>query len=415
MSPQSTSTAASPPNGGLQAWTQVVGSFFMILASWGTLNTFGVFQTYYQETFLSSYSPADISWIGTVQGFLLIVVGVLSGPFYDLGHLKLLIFVGTALIVLGLLTASVAYNYYSIFLSIGVAIGLGSGCLFVPSIAIVSTYFTTKRPLATGITSSGGSIGGVIFPVIFRRLLDTVGYCWACRALGLILGGLLVIAFFISKPFGPPAKATRRLVEPRAMRAPSFLLFSVALFFIFIGIYVPFFYVSEYAQTKAGISSQLAFYLLAVQNAGSVFGRIIPNMLAVRVGSLPVLLGSLLATAVLAFVWPTTTNLAGIIVLGILYGFFSGAVVSLPPSALVALSPDLSVVGSRLGMSFSFAGLGLLIGNPIAGVIVSKPLGYLGQGLFVSATVLVGFVLMMAADIAHKRKLKREQDDDSTN
>ena len=36
---------------------------------------------------------------------------------------------------------------------------LGSGFLFVPSVAIVATHFTTKRAFATGITVAGGSVG----------------------------------------------------------------------------------------------------------------------------------------------------------------------------------------------------------------------------------------------------------------
>ncbi|KAI0096149.1 major facilitator superfamily domain-containing protein [Nemania sp. FL0031] len=401
-----------PPNGGLQAWVQVVGSVFMFMASWGTLNTFGVFQTYYQDNFLSSYSPADISWIGTVQGFLLIVIGVLSGPIYDLGYLKLLIFTGTVLVVLGLLTASVAYHYYSIFLSLGVAVGLGSGCLFVPSITITSTYFTTKRPITTGITAAGGSVGGVIFPIVFRRLLDTVGYGWACRTLGLILAALLAISLIISKPYGPPSSSMRRLVDPRALSDPSFLLFSLALFFAFIGFYVPFFYISDYAQAKTNASAQFAFYLLAIQNAGSAFGRVIPNIMAVRAGALPVLLGCMFATIVLAYSWPATSTVAGVTVFSVLYGFFSGGLVSLLPSALIALSPDLSVVGSRFGMCFSFAGLGLLIGNPIAGVIVSKDRGFLGQALFTGSAVFVGLILMsLATNIHKKRQSKLEASD----
>ena len=38
---------------------------------------------------------------------------------------------------------------------------MGTGCafLFLPSVAIVATYFTSRRAVATGITASGGSIG----------------------------------------------------------------------------------------------------------------------------------------------------------------------------------------------------------------------------------------------------------------
>ena len=45
-------------------------------------------------------------------------------------------------------------------------------------------------------------------------------------------------------------------------------------------------------------------------------------------------------------------NEAGIIVFSILYGFFSGTFVSLPPATVAALSPDFSEVGTRMGMSF---------------------------------------------------------------
>src|SRR3954468_21704128 len=69
-----------------------------ILMHRGIVNTFGVFQSYYASTYLEGFSASSITWIGTVQGFLLINVGVLSGPLYDLGYLRALIGAGTALI-----------------------------------------------------------------------------------------------------------------------------------------------------------------------------------------------------------------------------------------------------------------------------------------------------------------------------
>ena len=37
--------------------------------------------------------------------------------------------------------------------------GLGNGCLFVPSIAVLPTYFTKWRALVTGMAITGGHIG----------------------------------------------------------------------------------------------------------------------------------------------------------------------------------------------------------------------------------------------------------------
>jgi MFS family permease len=125
----------------------------------GVVNTFGIYQTYYQETLLPSHSASSISWIGTMQGFLLFIVGVIVGPIFDKGYLKSLIAVGSFLVVFGLMMTSLSTTYYQVFLAHGVAVGIGCAFLYLPSIAIVATYFTSRRAIATGVTASGGSIG----------------------------------------------------------------------------------------------------------------------------------------------------------------------------------------------------------------------------------------------------------------
>ena len=58
-------------------------------------------------------------------------------------------------------------------------VGLGSGFLFLPSIAVLPQYFEKRRPLATGIGSSGSAIGkasGLL-------LLTSVGDCYSRRHL----------------------------------------------------------------------------------------------------------------------------------------------------------------------------------------------------------------------------------------
>lgn len=57
----------SIPDGGLQAWLQVLGGFMIFFNTWGLLNTFGVFQTYYASGDLFTASSSDISWIGSIQ------------------------------------------------------------------------------------------------------------------------------------------------------------------------------------------------------------------------------------------------------------------------------------------------------------------------------------------------------------
>ena len=120
---------------------------------------FGVFQTYYQTTLLTSQTPSNISWIGSSQVFLLFLGGTLAGPAFDMGYLRSLLVFGTVLICFGMFMTSLCSEYWQIFLAQGVVTGLGFGCLFLPSAIIVAQYFTTKKALAFGIASLGGSLG----------------------------------------------------------------------------------------------------------------------------------------------------------------------------------------------------------------------------------------------------------------
>lgn len=118
----------------------------------------GVFQTYYERIF-PDQSSSNISWIGSIQVFLLIALGVVTGPLYDHGFLRTLVCTGAFLVVVGMMTVSLCTEYWQLLLSQGVLVGLGSGCLFVPSIAVLPTYFDTRQSLALGIGASGSALG----------------------------------------------------------------------------------------------------------------------------------------------------------------------------------------------------------------------------------------------------------------
>lgn len=129
----------------------------------GTINAFGVFQTYYEANILSNKSPSDISWIGSIQAFLLLMVGVLTGPIFDAGHFRALIVTGCFLIPFGFMMLSLCHNYWQVLLAQAFVIGLGNGCLFVPSVAVLPQWFSTRKALANGVAASGSSIGKFLF------------------------------------------------------------------------------------------------------------------------------------------------------------------------------------------------------------------------------------------------------------
>jgi MFS family permease len=50
-------------------------------------------------------------------------------------------------------------QYWELMLSQGVLVGIGNGCLFIPSFAVLPTYFKKRRAVAVGIAQSGSALG----------------------------------------------------------------------------------------------------------------------------------------------------------------------------------------------------------------------------------------------------------------
>jgi MFS family permease len=125
----------------------------------GMTNTFGAFQTYYINTLLPESSPSNISWIGSIQTFTMMFVGVLSGRLLDAGYLRPQLCAGIFLEVLGLIMTSISTKYWQVLVSQGVCVGLGAGLLYLPGVAVPAQYFSSKVMLATGIVATGSSMG----------------------------------------------------------------------------------------------------------------------------------------------------------------------------------------------------------------------------------------------------------------
>lgn len=121
-------------------------------------------------------------------------------------------------------------------------------------------------------------------------------------------------------------------------------------------------------------------------------------MLADRTGPINILIPCSLTTAFLAFLWIWVKTVETLFIFCSLYGFFSGAFVSLSPTNVVSLSPILGVVGVRMGMSFVFAAIGLLTGNPIARAIL-KATGWPALQAFCGCCVGMSMMAMVAARI----------------
>jgi len=152
-----------------------------------------------------------------------------------------------------------------------------------------------------------------------------------------------------------------------------------------------------YAQ-RNGMSADMSSYLVAILNASSIFGRIIPGYIGDKVGRFNMMVLITYASGILVFaLWIPGTGSVPTIFFAALYGFTTGAFVSLIP-ALTAQISDIREIGVRNGAMFAVVSVAALTGNPIGGALVSKyDGGYLGLQIFAGTTIVAGSTAFLAA------------------
>ena len=254
------------------------------------------------------------------------------------------------------------------------------------------------------------SLGAVVYPIMLQRLMQRIGFPWTVRIMAfMVLASMVFVGAVMRVRIGedPPK---RKVIDLKHYKDISFLLSCLSFFVNFLGLYVFYYYINLYAIEVVGTSPSLASYLLAILNAGSFFGRLLPNYVAGRFGLMNVQIIFGIISSVLAFTLIRIKSTAGVIAFTVIYGFVSAPYVSLPIPIVTSLTPDKSIWGTRLGMCFFSIGLGALIGSPAAGAILGNSpdrnwtglIVWCGTMFMVSAAILtsvrilkVGFKLLV--------------------
>ncbi|GBE85712.1 Aspyridones efflux protein [Sparassis crispa] len=409
-----------PPDGGLSAWSTIAGAWMIQFCTFGYVSAFGVYQDFYALDFLPLYSSSDISWIGGLQLFLMYAPGILVGRAFDAGYFHHLEIVGSLLYVfcMFMLSLTSRNQYYQIILAQGVGMGIGLGLTFLPSLSIVSHHFRRRRALAVGIVVSGASAGGIVFPIMLNRLFQDphVGFAGGVRASGGLVGGLLLLANALVRTRAPPRRLGSRMgLSWRSfkvvLRDGAYMWSIAGAFFTSMGSYIPLFYLQLFASDH-GVNARVTTYLLAILNAGSIVGRIIPPFLADKWGVYALLLPSVFASATLLFSIFGATTSAGAVIVGLLFGFASGAYISLIPSLLGVLCRDVSELGVRMGFAYTVVAIAMLVGNPIAGALLNADAVNVQRVwwhalVFAGLCTIVGFGFMCISGILFHRRKER--------
>ncbi|KAG1782395.1 MFS general substrate transporter [Suillus placidus] len=370
-------------------------SLTQVITRFGVANTWGVFQEYYEENLLRHTSPSNIAWIGSVQYALVYLPALATGRMFDLGYFKIPCLAASCVIVVSAFLTAECTQFWQFFLVQGLSLGVCYGIIVGPALVIISHWFSRKRGLAMSLAAIGASIGSTVFPAAAQNLIPLIGFKWTMRVFGFILLAALGMANILLKRRLPPVNVRGGLLNLKALRNTVFATYCIAGILAFLGLYTELTYISVSA-IAIGVSGDFSFYIIAIANGASTFGRLASGLMADKIGVLNTMAAFTATAGIMTFCWPFATNESQLIAIATIYGFSSGGFVALFAVAAVAMG-DIEDAGRRVGMFMTLTAFGAIAGPPISGVISTASGGFADAGFYAGGIIMCSAGLLLLA------------------
>ena len=271
----------------------------------------------------------------------------------------------------------------------------------------IGHFFMVSRGNASGLAATGGSVGGIMFPLLLQHLFESIGFAWATRIMGFILLFLVILANLFIRSRLPPKVGGSVWPDPGIFKDKVFALTTAGVFSVEWALFIPISYITSYA-LSVGINSTFSYQLLAILNVGSFFGRWLPGYVADRWGRFNTMIITVFLCLLFVIgLWlPAATpdsavrdNIPLIVIFVLGFGFASGSNISLTPVCVGQLC-ETEQYGRYYATCYTVVSFGCLTGIPIAGALISLDGGeYWGLILFTGACYLVGLVCFITARI----------------
>lgn len=187
------------PDGGLKAWLVIVGSAFLLFATFGFQTSIGLFQLHLSLHQLSAYSATEVAWIPSLFIFSSLIFMFYAGALFDRYGARYILGVGSTGYFITFFLLARCTRYWHFILCLGLLGGLSSGAIVTVAQGVIGHWFRKKHGMASGLAMIGAALGGIVFPMILNPLLENVGWIWAMQGLGFIVGGCLVVGNVICK------------------------------------------------------------------------------------------------------------------------------------------------------------------------------------------------------------------------
>jgi len=351
----------------------------MIFHIIGINGVFGIFQDFYTsaESNIPSARGNDalVSLVGTIGSGLTWSGGIFVNPMIArVESVKLITFIGAAIMSLGLFLASYCSTLWQLFITQALMYGFGSSLYYFPIMSIGPTYFDRHRGFAMGCILSGAGVGGLVMAPVLQVLLDRYGVRTSLRILAAWNFAVSVpVACVIRRRagFDRAAQGAGTRVNMALMKRGTFLYQSLGALLQAAGNVIPLYYMTSYSVSVLSYSRSTGSLLLAINSAVNSVSRILMGVLADGVGRQNTMIGGAFLSSLSVFALWYNAPRDRFIAFVVMYGIYAGSYNALMPTTIAEIY-GVENYARVNGFIYFVRGLGSLLGAPIAGLILGS-------------------------------------------
>ncbi|PSN71373.1 major facilitator superfamily protein [Corynespora cassiicola Philippines] len=364
---QSDASSSAPPDGGY-GWVIVLTVFMVNGFTWGTVAAYSVYLGHYlRRNDYPQASATDFAFVGGFNFSLAVLIAPFVTYIARLYGPRAPMIVGVFLFSGAFLAASFACQLWQLYLTQGIMVGLGVGLIYIPSIAIVSQWFSEKRSLANGICAAGSGIGGLATCFATEAIIQKLDISWALRITAIFVFVTNLIATVLLRSRNSEILPSQKPFDVLLLRNYQFCLLLGWSFVMMFGYITLMFSLPDFSRA-IGLTSESSATTAALLNLGAAVGRPLIGFASDKFGRIEITLYLTITCGFMCFgLWvPASTE-------GLLFTFsiLSGAILGIFWAAIGPLTAE--IVGLKhLQSGLSLAWLTIVLPTTFAEVIALR-------------------------------------------